>query len=408
MIKKFFQIYLLIHVMWLNFSHAQVPGGLYLTEVANIPNNMGIRSAYDGSGRLFTATQDGTIRIIDANGQLLSTPFLDISALVRSGGEQGLLGLAFHPNYNQNGYFFVNYTKESPNQGDTLIVRYQVSANPDIADPNSATILMRIEQDFGNHNGGNILFGPDGYLYIGMGDGGSGNDPNNRSQDMTQLLGKMLRIDVDGSLQQGDEACGLDAGPYGIPNDNPFVGINNICDEIWASGLRNPWRWSFDRVTGDMYIADVGQNKWEEVNFQPGNSIGGENYGWRCREGFHTNTAVTCNPPLPTFTDPIIEQPHTDGNCSITGGYNYRGPVTGLQDHYIFTDYCKSQLTLVTYSQNQWTTTEWNPAINPTGVTSFGEDHLGHVYITSKSGPIYRIDGPIADLIFQNGFEAIP
>ncbi len=398
---------LFLSFLWLNSALGQVPNGLYLTEVANIPNNMGIRSAYDGSGRLFAATQDGTIRIIDENGQLLSTPFLDISSLVRFNGEQGLLGLAFHPNYSQNGYFFVNYTKASPNQGDTMIVRYQVSANPDIADPNSATILMRIEQDFGNHNGGNILFGPDGYLYIGMGDGGSGNDPNHRAQDLTQLLGKMLRIDVDGSLQQDDEACGLDAGPYGIPNDNPFVNSNNSCDEIWASGLRNPWRWSFDRLTGDMYIADVGQNKWEEVNFQPVSSIGGENYGWRCREGFHANNnlGATCSAPLPTFTDPIIEQPHSDGNCSITGGYNYRGPVTELRNHYIFTDFCKNQLTLAKYYQNQWVTIPWNPVINPTSVTSFGEDHLGHVYITSKSGPTYRIDGPIIDFIFANGFE---
>jgi len=407
MIKLLYKIFFVSFFLWLNSAFSQVPAGLYLTEVANISNSMGIRSAYDGSGRLFTATQDGTIRIIDNNGQLLSTPFLDISALVRSGGEQGLLGLAFHPNYNQNGFFFVNYTKESPNTGDTLIVRYQVSANPDIANPNSATVLMRIEQDYGNHNGGNILFGPDGYLYIGMGDGGSGNDPYHRGQDMTQLLGKMLRIDVDGTLHQSDEACGLEAANYGIPNDNPFVGSNNNCDEIWASGLRNPWRWSFDRITGDMYIADVGQNDWEEVNFQPASSIGGENYGWRCREGFHETPNASCLPPLPAFTDPIIEQAHTDGNCSITGGYNYRGPVTGLQDHYIFTDYCKSQLTLVKYSQNQWLTIPWNPAINPYGVTSFGEDAVGNVYITSKSGPIYRIDGPIIDFIFTNGFEAL-
>ncbi|KAA3649673.1 MAG: glucose dehydrogenase [Proteobacteria bacterium] len=406
MIKLVYKTLIVSFLLWLNTTYGQVPPGLYLTQVANIPNNMGIRSAYDGSGRLFTATQDGTIRIIDQNGQLLSTPFLDISTLVSSGGERGLLGLAFHPDYSQNGYFFVNYTKASPNQGDTIIARYQVSANPDIANPNSATVLMRINQDFSNHNGGNILFGPDGYLYIGMGDGGSGNDPNNRSQDLTQLLGKMLRIDVDGNLQIGDEACGLDAAHYGIPNDNPFVNTSNACDEIWASGLRNPWRWSFDRITGDMYIADVGQNKWEEVNFQAASSSGGENYGWRCREGFHENTNVTCNPPLPTFTDPILELAHSNGNCSITGGYNYRGPVINLQNHYIFTDYCKSQLTLAIYSQNQWTTIPWTPAINPTGVTSFGEDHLGHVYITSQSGPIYRIDGPISDLIFANGFES--
>lgn len=405
MMKLTTRISLLSLLLWLNLASGQVPTGLFLTEVANIPNNMGIRSAYDGSGRLFVGTQDGTIRIIDSSGQLLTTPFLDIKSLVRFNGEQGFLGLAFHPNYSQNGHFFVNYTKASPNQGDTLIVRYQVSANPDIADSNTATVLMRIEQDYGNHNGGNIQFGPDGYLYIGMGDGGSGNDPNNRSQDLTQLLGKMLRIDVDGSLQSGDNACGIGAANYGIPNDNPYINSSNVCDEIWASGLRNPWRWSFDRLTGDMYIADVGQNKWEEVNFQPASSTGGENYGWRCREGFHENTNATCIPPLPTFTDPILELPHSSGNCSITGGYNYRGPVTNLQNHYIFTDYCKNQLTLAQYSQNQWVTTPWNPAINPTAVTSFGEDHLGNVYITSQSGPIYRIDGPIIDLIFADGFE---
>ncbi|NJL29903.1 MAG: PQQ-dependent sugar dehydrogenase, partial [Thermoanaerobaculia bacterium] len=252
-----------------------------------------IRNAGDGSGRIFIVEQPGTIRIYDiTTGTLLATPFLDITALVDdSGNEQGLLGLAFHPNYVSNGFFYVNYTWDHPSLplDRTRIVRYTRSAgNPNVADTASALVLLEIEQDFSNHNGGDIHFGPDGYLYIGMGDGGSGGDPNNRAQSINQLLGKMLRIDVDGTPPpMPNDLCGLVTN-YGIPPGNPFAGGSGDCDEIWALGMRNPWRWSFDRANGDLFIGDVGQgpsNPREEIDFQPAASTGGENYGWSCREG---------------------------------------------------------------------------------------------------------------------------
>ncbi len=251
-----------------------------------------ITHAGDNSGRLFVLEQPGRIRVIK-QGMLLSTPYLDITSLVLYGGERGLLGLAFHPNYKQNGTFYVNYTRQT--DGATVIARYRVSAtNPDLADSASATILMIIPQPYANHNGGCLQFGQDGYLYIGMGDGGSGGDPQNYAQNINSLLGKMLRIDVN------------NGNPYAIPPDNPYVNRDGA-DEIWALGLRNPWRFSFDRLTGDLYIADVGQNAWEEVNFQAANAQGGINYGWRCREGAHPyNSNPPCNDAsfLATLTDP--------------------------------------------------------------------------------------------------------
>ena len=227
-----------------------------------------------GDSRLFIVEQRGIIKIIDGNGQVLSTPFLDIDARVGSqGNEQGLLGLAFHPDYANNGFFYVNYTN---NSGDTRIARFKVSAdNPNVADPNSEKLLLPVDQPYSNHNAGDLTFGPDGYLYFGLGDGGSGGDPQNNGQTATAYLGKMLRIDVD----NGD--------PYAIPPTNPFKDTDFYLDEIWATGLRNPWRFSFDRLTGDLWIGDVGQDAWEEIDFQPASSTGGENYGWRCYEGNH-------------------------------------------------------------------------------------------------------------------------
>ncbi|HNC09570.1 MAG TPA: PQQ-dependent sugar dehydrogenase, partial [Anaerolineales bacterium] len=269
-----------------------------------------IVQAGDGSNRLFFVEQNGAIRVYK-NGQVLSTAFLDISNLVTTGSELGLLGLAFHPSYESNGYFFVDYTRTEGGQLQTVIARYQVSTDPDIADINSASILLTIDQDFENHNGGQIHFGPDGYLYIGMGDGGNGGDPNNRAQDPNSLLGKMLRIDVDSG------------SPYAIPPSNPFVSNGAVADEIWAFGLRNPWRFSFDRLTGDLFIADVGQNAWEEVNIQPASSTGGENYGWSCDEGNHDyNNSRDCT-IYGVLTNPQIEYEHGPGDsigCSVTGG----------------------------------------------------------------------------------------
>jgi len=239
--------------------------------------------AHADDSRLFVVEQAGYIYVVDELGTVSPAPFLDINTLVRSSGnEQGLLGLVFHPNYATNGFFYVNYTR---NDGDTRISRFNVSrTDPNNAVPTSEMVLLTISQLFGNHNGGDLNFGPDGYLYIGLGDGGSGGDPQNNAQDSSTYLGKMLRIDVDGG------------SPYAIPSGNPFVSYSSTLDEIWAFGLRNPWRFSFDRLTGDLWIADVGQNVLEEINFQPANSGGGENYGWRCYEGNSLFNGSDCEP----------------------------------------------------------------------------------------------------------------
>ncbi len=248
--------------------------------ITGLDSPVAIAHAGDGSGRLFITLQIGKILVYDGQ-QLLPAPFLDIGSLITTGGERGLLSVAFHPNYAANGFLYVNYTDLN---GDTVIARYRISADSNVVDPASATFLLVIPQPFANHNGGQLQFGPDGYLYIGTGDGGSGGDPLNNAQNRSSLLGKMLRIDVD-----------VDSS-YSIPPDNPFAGNSNVRQEIWAVGLRNPWRFSFDRLTGDLFVADVGQDNWEEVNFQPANSRGGENYGWRLMEGNHCfNPTTNCN-----------------------------------------------------------------------------------------------------------------
>jgi glucose/arabinose dehydrogenase len=252
-----------------------------------------ITHAGDGSGRLFIVEQGGLIRIIK-NGSLLTTPFLDVSSLLKSSdGEQGLLSVAFPPGYADKQYFYIDYTG-TQGVGDTVIARYHTTADPDIADPASAQTLLMIVQPFTNHNGGQLDFGPDGYLYIGMGDGGSGGDLLNNAQNPLSLLGKILRIDVESILD-----------PYISPPTNPFIGNAGYRPEIWALGLRNPWRFSFDRETGDIYIADVGQNLYEEVNIQPAASAGGENYGWNIMEGFHCFSSASCNQS--GLTLPVVE-----------------------------------------------------------------------------------------------------
>nr|MDP7290032.1 PQQ-dependent sugar dehydrogenase [Phycisphaerae bacterium] len=292
--------------------------------------------------RLFVAEQHtGRIRILDPDtGTINATPFLDINSLA-TGNEQGLLGMAFDPDYATNGFFYVNVTVSG---GTTHIRRYQISANPDIANAASAQTVMTYSQPFSNHNGGWLGFGPnDGLLYISSGDGGAGNDPGGRGQDITNnLLGKMLRIDPSG------DDFPADAGRnYANPASNPFVGVTGD-DEIWAYGLRNPWRSSFDRVTGDLYIADVGQNAREEVDFQPVASSGGENYGWRLREGtIATPTGGVGGNAPPGAVDPIYEYTHGGGAAqgfSITGGYVYRGPVADIQGHYFFADYVTDRI----------------------------------------------------------------
>lgn len=356
---------------------------LRLTPVVNASGTVAITHA--GDSRLFLTIQSGAIRIFDGT-QLLSTPFLNIDPIVQSGGERGLLSTAFHPDYANNGFFFVNYTN---NSGDTVIARYERSAgDPNLADSTSGVILLTIDQPFSNHNGGQLQFGPDGYLYVGMGDGGSGGDPSCLAQKPDELLGKMLRLDVDQNVNT--------APFHGIPIDNPFVSDPNVRDEIWAIGVRNPWRFSFDRETGDLYIADVGQNNWEEIDFQPANSPGGENYGWDVMEGdvcFEDDpdcpvTTPVCNSDL--LTDPVHVYSHSFG-CSVTGGYVYRGCLApGLYGKYIYADVCSGRVWALWQSTpGVWQNEQLTITAAP---TTFGEDRNGNVYV-NDGATIYLIEG---------------
>ena len=330
-----------------------------------------------GDPRLFIVEQAGRIRIVES-GQLLAQAFLDIRDRVASGGEEGLLGLAFHPNYAGNGYFYVDYTHLN-NARDTLytlIERYSVSPAPDSADSASHKLILRIVQPYTNHNGGLVMFGPDGMLYIGMGDGGSGGDPENRAQNPDSLLGKLLRIDVD----HGD--------PYAIPASNPFA-AGGGAPEIWALGLRNPWRFSFDPPSGRLYIADVGQNAWEEVDVEPA-SQGGLNYGWRIMEGAHCYNPASCSSA--GLVLPVIEYDHSNG-CSIIGGFVYRGSRwPSLAGQYFYSDYCSGWMRSFAYANGAVTgQTTWSLNVSLGNVLSFGEDSAGELYVLSAGGSIYRI-----------------
>ncbi len=326
--------------------------------------------------RLFVAEQSGKIKILDQYGAVQAQPFLDSSNKTKASGELGLLGFAFHPNFAQNGYVYVDYT--DPNQ-NTIIARYQLNKNTGVLDPNSEKVLLKIAQPYANHKGGAMQFGPDGYLYIGMGDGGSAGDPQNRAQNTNELLGKILRIDVD----HGD--------PYAIPASNPFAKSSSGKPEIWAYGLRNPWRISFDTKTGDLYIADVGQNQYEELDFQPASSKGGENYAWRCYEGLHEFNTQDCHPSSP-YSLPVLEYNHDNHRCSITGGYVYRGKkYPALNGKYLYADYCSGEIYLTQNNgSSSWGTTL--AANKNYSITTFGQDVAGELYLAdAKSGTIYRV-----------------
>lgn len=330
--------------------------------------NSPIGIAHAGDDRLFVVQQGGQIRILNADGTINQTPFLNVSSIISSGGERGLLGLAFHPEYENNGRFFINYTNSN---GDTVISRYEVSDDPDVANA-TGTVLLTIEQPFSNHNGGDIHFGPDGYLWISMGDGGSGGDPEDNGQDINSLLGKMLRIDVDGDS-------------YTSPADNPFVGTEGA-DEIWSYGLRNAWRFSFDRENGDVWIADVGQNAIEEINHKSSTEAG-VNYGWRCYEGNDEYNSSGCAAPE-TMTFPVGTYNHSGGKCSVTGGYVYRGSMyPNLTGKYFFADYCSGEIGWVDADNNLEFLSNTNYSI-----PAFGEDSNGELYIIG-SGAIYKIVG---------------
>jgi glucose/arabinose dehydrogenase len=352
--------------------------------------NKPVDIVHTGDDRLFVVQQDGIIRIVQPDGTLLPTPFLDINSRVETGGsEQGLLGMAFEPG--STSVLYLNYTRKD--SGSTIIARYRVTGNdPNVADPASEEIVLQVEQPYRNHNAGDLAFGADGFLYIPLGDGGSGGDPEDRAQDLRELLGKILRIDVTGVQS------------YTIPPGNPYATDNNPESraEIWAVGVRNPWRISFDRQTHDLYIGDVGQSAYEEISFQPAASMGGENYGWDCREGAHPYTPGEQSPncsPGGSYIEPIFEytrdenQSNPSAPCSsITGGFVYRGAAyPALVGHYILADYCSGKFwSLIRDSQNQWTSTAHGKLMN--NPSSFGEDQNGELYVASRSdGVIYRI-----------------
>src|SRR5690606_8633557 len=285
-----------------------------------------------GDDRLFVVQQGGAIKVVNSDGSVNSENFLNLSSIISTVSERGLLGLDCHPDYESNGYFFVNYTNAS---GNTVIARYSVSDDPNIADASSGLILLTINQPFSNHNGGCIKFGPDGYLWISMGDGGSGGDPNNNGQNKSSLLGKMLRISVDGDVM-----------PYSIPSDNPFANGAQGEEEIWAYGLRNAWKFSFDRETNEVWIADVGQNAIEEINKMPSTEAG-LNYGWRCYEADQPYNTSGCQDSS-TMTFPVAQYNHSAGRCSLTGGYVYRGSqYTDIYGLYFFADYCSNHIGVV-------------------------------------------------------------
>ncbi|HRW03460.1 MAG TPA: PQQ-dependent sugar dehydrogenase [Caldilineaceae bacterium] len=355
-----------------------------------------------GDERLFVAQKPGTIVIID-NGTRLSPAFLDINTRVTAGGgnaETGLLGLAFHPNYATNGYFFVNYTAGTLGTSDPLrtrVSRFSRSAdNPNTADPTSEVILLEFEQPFANHNGGQLHFGPDGYLYIGSGDGGSGGDPRNYAQNNTVLLGKILRIDVDGTSGAGPDCNMLGSNNYRIPADNPLAdGDGGNCDEIWATGLRNPWRFAFDRLTDDLWIADVGQLTVEEIDFAPASSNGGENYGWRCYEGDRSYNTTGCQ-SAENYVAPIHTYTREAGDCSITGGYVYRGnSYPELNGHYFFSDFCNKTIRSISGAPESTTLHQWTAPGGGSNPITFGEDVKGELYVGYNTGEIYHIVGNV-------------
>ncbi|HEU4561156.1 MAG TPA: PQQ-dependent sugar dehydrogenase [Longimicrobium sp.] len=346
--------------------------GIRLVEVARGFDQPVYVTSPPGDARLFVVEQTGRIRIIQ-NGTVVSTPFLDVTAKITAGGEQGLLSVAFHPQYATNGFFYVYYTDRN---SDVRIERYHAAGTSNTADPASGQTVLVVPHPFSNHNGGLLMFGPDGKLYAGLGDGGGGGDPQGNGQNTATLLGKILRLDVDA------------AQPYAIPANNPFVGQTGKRGEIWITGVRNPWRYAFDRDAGLLYVADVGQSQWEEINVLPAGT-GGQNLGWNLMEGAHCYNASNC--VQQGLTLPAHEYSHSDG-CSITGGFVYRGSaIPGLRGHYFYSDYCEGWV-----RSFRWTGSavadarEWE--VGDIGnVSSFGEDAARELYLTTSGGMVLKM-----------------
>lgn len=339
--------------------------------VTDLDRPVFVTHAGDGSGRLFVVEQPGRIRVI-RDGALLDTPYLDLTDRVTdSENEQGLLGLAFSPDFEESGRLYVYYTAED--EGKNTIARFQADPAADVADPDSEQILLAVDDPYGNHNGGMLAFGPDGYLYAGLGDGGAGGDPEDRAQDLDALLGKILRLDVSGP-------------DLAIPPDNPFASGGGR-PEIWIYGVRNPWRYSFDRLTGDLYIGDVGQNQYEEIDFLPNGQSRGVNLGWRVYEGNHDYDSTRHAGADPV--GPILEYTHSDG-CSVTGGYVYRGSaLPALNGVYFYADFCSTNIWVAWADGGTWTSQLFGTAHFP--IPSFGEDEAGELYVVDIEGILYRL-----------------
>lgn len=406
-----------------------VPADLELVPVVSgLTQPVAIRNAKDGTGRLFIVEKSGTIKVLVGNA-VLPTPFLVVPVATQS--EQGLLGLAFHPNFKNNRKLYIAYTRASggPLLGftpDQLVAEYQVSVgNPNVVDPNTRREIITIPDLASNHNGGDLHFGPDGYLYYAMGDGGPQGDPNDLAQNKWRklvtspsnvtrefyLAGKILRIDIDQTTPNASaEMCGTATGQtaqYAIPTDSPHAASSQTCDEIYHYGLRNPWRFSFDKRSGEMLIGDVGQGTWEEVSYAPARTP--RNFGWRCFEGNHANaTTGLCN-PLPTDIVPaVLEYQHSDAGggfrCSISGGYRYRGPILALQGSYIYSDYCSGEVWISNTVGGTWSTAVWRDYGD--NVVGFGEDENGALFLVDLDGQILRFNSASDnDFIFGHGSE---
>lgn len=409
-----------------------VPGNLQLQRIPNASTlfsfPIGVRAPNDNSGRLFVIEKCGTIRVIK-NGALLPTPFLSTTVnggCSGLGDERGLLGLAFHPNFSTNRKFYISYTRAAGgtplgSTSDQVVAEYLADAsNGDIADATTRREIIAIPDLASNHNGGDIHFGADGFLYYSMGDGGPQNDPNEFAQNIWRrtvsgrsyyLLGKIMRLDIDGTTANASaELCGTVTGQtaqYRIPASNPLVGSTDSCDEIFHRGFRNPWRFSFDLETGEMYIGDVGQNTIEEVDVAPASVP--TNFGWKCFEG--TNTFFTtgaCNPLPANLVGPILQYSH-GARCSIVGGYRYRGPIVALRGAYFYGDSCTGEIFIGIQSGANWTSSVWNtvPAESgfPYSLVGFGQSQNGRLFAADAGGKLYEITVPDTESVFANGFE---
>ena len=417
---------------------AQEPPDLTLRDlgVIGIVDPLAVRAPNDSTGRLFIVSRTGGIFVL-RHGELLETPFLTVP--VSNLSEQGLLGLAFHPEFASNGRFFVQHTRTpgGPDLGpfaDQLTVEYRVSAtNPDVADPSTRVEILRLADLAPNHNGDDLHFGPDGYLYVSQGDGGPQNDPNGFAQCLWRkpadgnpdactpgvginyaLLGKILRIDVDGTTPDAPaEMCGVETGAtanYRIPPGNPHATTSETCDEIWHHGLRNPYRFSFDRETGEMLVGDVGLASWEEVSLLPA-GVGGLDLGWRTCEGRQLRNSLDL--PCTTGVLPILEYGHTAGRCSITGGFRYRGPIPGLRGTIVYADFCSREIffgrpdpaSATGYAAQVWELAPGVPVRTTGQPIGFGEDARGDLYLATRSG-VYRFESPsTSDRLHEDGFE---